>query len=229
MQVACQRPEGLESLAPAWHTRALLLFLLSVPSAGLLLTEAPAFDASSPALAAYFVSALVGAALVAYVSRVGLERNILGALVGRPWSSPRRAMEDVVVASALWLWLLVADSALQSACASPESIQGHALLPSTESERAAWVAFAVMAAGSEELVYRGYLLQQLSRFCRSPALGVALQALLFGIAHGEQGGAVVVRFALHGAVLGVAALARTSLLAGFLAHAAVNLYAGLGR
>jgi uncharacterized protein len=225
VQFACQ--PGL--LAPVWHSRALLLLLLGAPSVGLLLAEAPAADASLRATETYLASFAVGAALVAYVSRLGLGRNILGALVGQRWSSRGRALEDVLVGAGLCAWLLLADAELQRALGSPQSIQAQAALPTTATERAAWVGFALMAAGSEELVYRGYLLQQLSRLCRSPALGVALQALLFGIAHGEHGGEVVARYALHGAVLGFAALARGTLLPGMLAHAVVNLYAGLAR
>ncbi|MDF3064473.1 MAG: Abortive infection protein [Polyangiaceae bacterium] len=214
-------------LAPHWHTRLLLALLLCVPLAALAAAPGPAPLASSRTLAGYLPSVLVSVALAGYVSRFGLRSSILVSLIGRPWSSKRRAWQDLGLGAALAGLVLVLDASLSRALAAPESLAGHSLLPVTLVERAAWCLFALCAGVGEELVYRGYLQRQITSSCGSRALGILLQALLFGIAHGEHGGAAVARFALYGALFGALAWGRGSLLPGMLAHVALDVYAGL--
>lgn len=189
----------------------------------------PAFPTPEPrALSSYLPSVLVSSALVGYVARFGLPGSILSELVGRLWDSKRRALEDAALAAGLSFFVIALDAALTRILAAPESVMGHALLPVTLADHAAWCLFAVAAGVGEELVYRGYLQRQLAALSQRPGLGLALQALLFGIAHGEHGGAVVARFALYGALFGCLAVVRRSLLPGILAHVAIDLYAAIG-
>lgn len=232
MQVACQprhshflRPPPQGLLAPPWHTRALVALLLAVPLAGLALPTGVVPAASG--LASYLPIVLVNTALGAYVARLGLLSSILSSLLGKGWDSPRRALTDSLLAIGLALVVVGLDAALVSAWRAPESVASHALLPRTTAERWLWPLLATSIGVSEELVYRGYLQQQLSRLSASHALGVLLQALLFGIAHAEQGGAVVARFALYGVLFGCTSLARGSLLPSIVAHVGLDAYAGL--
>lgn len=133
------------------------------------------------------------------------------------------------MAVSLTLLLLSLDAALVRVLAAPESLAAHWSRPATPAEHVGWVVFALSAGVGEELVYRGYLQQQLMVLSNSRALGVALQAFLFGIAHGEQGGAAVARFALYGALLGCLALLRGSVIPGVLAHVALDTYAGFAQ
>lgn len=235
VQVACQlapasihRQASSPLLAPAWHTRALVVLLLVVPLAGLALVPQTLPVSESRALSSYLPSVLVSSALAGYVARFGLPGSILRDLVGRPWDSKRRVLEDAALAAGLSFFVIALDAVLTRILAAPESVFGHALLPVTPADRAAWCLFAVAAGVGEELVYRGYLQKQLAALSQRPGLGLALQALLFGIAHGEHGGAVVARFALYGALFGVLAVVRRSLLPGMLAHVAIDLYAAAG-
>ncbi len=68
---------------------------------------------------------------------------------------------------------------------------------------------------------------QLSALTGQVPLAIAVQALLFGIAHGEQGAWAVARFALYGLALGWVAATRRSLLPTMLCHAAIDVYAAL--
>ena len=77
---------------------------------------------------------------------------------------------------------------------------------------------AVTVGFCEEVIYRGYLQTQLTAFTGRASIAVVLQAALFGIAHGEQGLAVVVRFTLYGVLFGGLARWRRSLLPGIAAH-----------
>ena len=59
------------------------------------------------------------------------------------------------------------------------------------------------------------------------AIGLALQALLFGIGHAYEGPDACLRIALYGALFGVIAMWRNSLRAGMVAHACSDITAGL--
>jgi membrane protease YdiL (CAAX protease family) len=109
----------------------------------------------------------------------------------------------------------------------PESLFAHALLPNLPGEKAGWALLSVVIGGSEELVYRGYLRQQLQALSGSGWLAVLLQALLFGIAHGAQGQWAVARFAVYGALWGWLAQRRRSIVPCVLCHVGLDVYAGL--
>jgi membrane protease YdiL (CAAX protease family) len=79
---------------------------------------------------------------------------------------------------------------------------------------------------TEELVYRGYLRQQLTALSGSVVLGVLLQAFLFGVAHGEQGPWAVARFAAYGAAFGGVAARERTIVPCVLCHVVLDLYAG---
>lgn len=228
LQVACQQPPW-PLLAPRWHTRALLVLLLGVPLFSLSTTPGSALPPEPHAVMSYLPSVLVSVALAGYVSRFGLPRSVLSELLGEPWRTPRRAILDAGLAVGVASLVLLLDAALTRLLTAPESIAAHALIPATPAQRLAWLLFAVAAGVGEELVYRGYLQQQLTGSLQSPAAGVVLQALLFGVAHGEQGGAVVARFALYGALFGVLTLLRRSLAPAIVAHVALDVYAGFAR
>jgi membrane protease YdiL (CAAX protease family) len=78
-------------------------------------------------------------------------------------------------------------------------------------------------------VYRGYLRVQLGAFTGRPSLGVLLQALLFGIAHLEQGAANAARLGIYGIGLGAVARWRRSLLPVIVCHVAIDVLSGLVR
>ncbi|HEY0463966.1 MAG TPA: CPBP family intramembrane glutamic endopeptidase, partial [Polyangiaceae bacterium] len=62
---------------------------------------------------------------------------------------------------------------------------------------------------------------------RSPALGLVLQALLFGLAHLEQGAGAASRIGAYGLVLGLLARRRASLVPGIVCHIGIDLASGL--
>lgn len=217
-------------LAPAWHTRALVALLLAVAATGLLLDPAllQAPSTHLPVVRAYVPLVLANLMLCAYASGVGLKRNLLLELWGRSRAGKRAWLLDLAAGVGLALALVAAESSLQRLLGLPESLAAHALMPRSLGEKLAWVAVAAVVAFTEELVYRGYLQRQLTALSGWLPLGVLAQALLFGIAHGEQGAAAVARFACYGFVLGWIVAWRKSLLPGVLAHALVDWFAAAG-
>ena len=81
-----------------------------------------------------------------------------------------------------------------------------AMLPHTPFDFVLWFGVSLSAGICEELIFRGYLLQQLIAWTRRPALSIVLAAALFGSVHLYEG---------LGAILPLAALA---IVYGFVAH-----------
>ncbi len=91
-------------------------------------------------------------------------------------------------------------------------------------------------ASAEELVFRGYLLQQLAARWRSPAIWAALPGFLFGLAHYSNGAAlgIGIHYVAVTTLFGLAAAAlvwRTGSLAAAMGlHTAMNMFSlsGIG-
>lgn len=81
-----------------------------------------------------------------------------------------------------------------------------AMLPRTPAQFLLWFGVSLSAGLCEELIFRGYLLQQLIAWTRRPTLSILLAAALFGSVHLYEG---------LGAILPLAALA---IVYGFVAH-----------
>ena len=216
-------------LAPPWHTRALVALMLAVAAAGTALghVAGPTADVALPVATTYLPLALVNLGLLLYTCRIGLERSILARVFSQGRYDAPRVLADLAWGAGVALALIGAEKTLQWLLGLPESVAAHALLPHTAGQKFAWVLVAALVGFSEEVVYRGYLQRQLAALSGWAPFGVVAQALLFGIAHGEQGGGAVARFAVYALGLGWLAAARKSLLPCVLGHVAVDLMAGL--
>lgn len=100
------------------------------------------------------------------------------------------------------------------------------LLPRSPREKAVFALLSVTAGACEELAFRGYAIPMLA-----PALGlpgaVVVTSLVFGVVHGYQGPLGVLRTGVMGAVLAGGFLAAGSLWPAVLAHALIDLIAGI--
>jgi membrane protease YdiL (CAAX protease family) len=222
-------PEDRVPLAPAWHTAALVGLILAVAAAGTLLGRdaAPAPSPEPHRIAmVYLPVAFVQMGLFYYVVRVGRRGSALLRLLGGGGWNAKRALADVGIAGALWAWV-AAMGLVAARVFGAQSAHAGALFPTSTAERIAWTVLAILVGVTEELVYRGYLRVQLAAFTRSAALGIALQALLFGIAHLNQGGWMAVEIAIDGAVFGIVAHWRRGLTACIASHVATDVLAGL--
>jgi membrane protease YdiL (CAAX protease family) len=218
-----------EELAPLWHTATLVFVIVGVALTGTLLSRYK--DASPVAapvperlLALYLPSVLVNVGLVLYVSRIGRGRSFLGELIGTRWPSFGRAGTDLLLASLGWMLIELGEIA-SARLFGPSTRASGALLPTTPTERLGWWMFAMSAGFCEEVVYRGYLRTQLG--ARTTAtLGIVLQAILFGVAHADQGWAAL-RLGIYGLGLGLLARYRGSLIPAILCHIGIDLASGL--
>jgi hypothetical protein len=225
-------------LAPRWHTAALVSLICAVALTGSLLASrgaapaaAAAHGASGRLASVYLPMIVVQWSLLFYVCRIGRPRNALSSLLGAraQWSGLGRASADVALGIAGWVLIKGFELAWARVIGAGDGASVVAILPSTGVERAAWAVVAISAGFCEEVVYRGYLQTQLTAFTGRASAGIALQALLFGVAHGNQGRSAIVRLALYGLAFGVLARRRQSLWPGVVCHVWTDLASGLLR
>jgi membrane protease YdiL (CAAX protease family) len=222
------------ALAPRWHTAALIALLLAVALTGTLLqySGAPHAVAGPPGSrisTQYLPILLVNWGLFVYCVRVFRGRNALRALLGEGWRTTSRAGADLALAFAGFVVIVGLELSWSRLFPVGRNAALSTLLPCTGTERLTWLLVALSVGFCEEVVYRGYLQTQLTAFTRQPALGVLLQALLFGVAHLEQGPGAALRIAVYGLLLGIAARWRHSLLPCIACHISIDVAGGLWR
>jgi membrane protease YdiL (CAAX protease family) len=223
------RTAPARSSVPPAHVIALIALLVAVASTGAVLSlrHPTAFPVATPSREiAYPCSVVVSWALQLYVSRFGRHRSALRSLLGMLWERPIDAVVDVWLAAVTAASIGACELAWSKLFRAGAPLGRSALLPVTPLEHVAWVAVASSAGFCEEVVYRGYLQKELSALTRRPNLALWLQALLFAIAHGEQGPGAVARGLLYGLGLGLLARARGSLIPGIICHMGLDLAAG---
>ena len=218
-----------EPVAPSWHTGALITLMVAVATTGWVL-ERSGVGARMPAetgriAGVYLPMLLVQWGLFLYVTRVGRGRHALRTLLGPRWGRPEGIVGDLSWALVLGLLVEASELALGH-WGMARSEELRTFLPRSALERLVWPLVALSAGTCEEVVYRGYLQTQLLAFTRRPWLAIGLQAVLFGLAHGEQGLPTVARFGLYGVALGALARRRGSLLPGMVGHVAIDLLGG---
>ena len=213
-----------ENVAPAWHTLLLVSLIVSVAVVGALLGS----KGASPAAVAgtgnriahtYMPMLVVQWALTLYVCRVGRKKNALAALLGRGWRTVSDAGRDLALAAMIFVVIAAVETAWTRGVVAATS----AMLPRTAAESIAWAVVAISVGFGEEVVYRGYLQTQFIAYSQRASVGIAVQALLFGLAHGEQGVGAAVRAMGYGVVFGLVAWWRGSLVPGIAAHIAIDL------
>lgn len=218
-------------IAPRWHTALFVLLVIGVAAAGTLAASSSGAvprgsPASGPPWVAFLPLLFVEGMLVFWVARVARPRSVLSELIGvRPDS--RRAIGDLRWALGAALVIVGIELAWKTAFGATRAPSVAAMLPHTAAERIGWVAVAATVGFCEEVIYRGYLQAQLHAFTRSAAVAIVGSAVIFGVAHLEQGPAAALRIAFAGAVLGVVARKRSSLVPGILCHAGIDAAAGL--
>ncbi|HKV03502.1 MAG TPA: type II CAAX endopeptidase family protein [Candidatus Acidoferrales bacterium] len=227
---AVTAPGGIRAMpvAPIWHTVLLIVVLFGLAAfqgQGRLAARA----ARRPnLLLTYALTICYEWLLVAYVWFFGLRRSktSLREIVGGRWQRWGDFWRDIGVALLFWV---VAVSVL-AALSYPLHFQGGEaakfLLPQTTAELTIWVALTSSAGFCEELVFRGYLQRQFLSWTGSVTAGVALQAIVFGVAHLYQGWRAVLVISVYGALFGVLAVMRKSLRPGMLQHAGQDTFAG---
>lgn len=143
------------------------------------------------------IASLAAAAAFVAVAARRAERPMRTFLTAAPRFRWRHALMGLViflpvVAAEIWLAELVSPASGTAPLAAPGASVGQKLV-----YVAAAVGFLGCAALAEEMLFRGWLLQQTRAFTRSIVLIVAVNAVAFSLAHGDPSmGGLVTRLAL---------------------------------
>jgi len=204
----------------------LLLSILLVAVPGLSVAQLPLIaEAPLERLPAYWSSVVTlwllgtGAWLV---GTRGSDASAVG-LVAIPWL-PGLVWSVGLAAGGLLTILLFRQLGIWTG--AEESPALRQLLPRTHEERLVFAALSVAAGFGEEIAYRGYALAVLFPLVGVPGAVIAT-SLVFGVLHGYQGLLGIVRTGVMGAMLAWGFLASGSLWPAIVAHAAIDLAAGL--
>jgi membrane protease YdiL (CAAX protease family) len=142
------------------------------------------------------------------------------------WFSWRHILRDVAIAIPFWL-VLQGLSWIAILFLGPESVDpGGGLLPTAIPEVIAWICVSLCAGVCEELVYRGYLQQQLHAVAGNMPVAILGQGLIFGVVHSYQGWKGTIVISVIGILLGVLAAWRRNLRSNVVVHAWVDIWEG---
>lgn len=223
---------GRKLIAPLWHTIVFVLFLVGYAYYGRTSVARIEGHHFSSKVSLYLLMILLELILVSYVWFLGVKPagGSFGGLIGGKWSSFGDVLRDIGVAFLFWLVVIMVLVGLQfSIGKSPETAKAVFMLaPDSVSEMIVWVILSVTAGVCEEFIFRGYLQKQFLAITGSDPAAVAVQAVLFGIAHSYQGVKSIITITVYGALFGILAVSRKSLRPGMIQHAAQDSFAGLG-
>jgi membrane protease YdiL (CAAX protease family) len=224
--------EPLSRVAPIWHTILFfgLLFWLEYAS------HPGRFGMPRESLRALFHSpsliytlGIAADCIIFGLMYVGLvmQKSKISDLMGAAWGDREQARRDVYLGAAFSL-ALFAVSFLFLLLFGTSGSMPEVLKPTTVIEFSLLLIFMVVSAISEELIFRGYLMLQLSHYLRNRDLIVILQAVAFAALHGrgQSVGEVMAKFVV-GAFLGLLAMQRKSLVSGIVAHCCLNSIAAV--
>ncbi|MFL6843564.1 MAG: CPBP family intramembrane glutamic endopeptidase [Allosphingosinicella sp.] len=222
------RPQPIASRKHSLILTAILLAFALAGYAALLRGTAGGAAPKSGSVILYLALLAAEWGLFVYV-RMGLKRH--GTSLPRLISDRPLTVRTLAVDALLGLLLLGlfagAELLLSKLLGNGNTALVQTLLVRQASLVPLWMLLAASAGFVEELTFRGYFQRQFGAWLGSPWLGVAAQAVLFGVTHGYQGGVLIVKITLFGILFGLAALLRRSLVPGMVAHAGLDMIGGL--
>jgi membrane protease YdiL (CAAX protease family) len=218
-------------IASLRHTAILIAIVLGVAAYGIYVqaaSDGQPVEHGGSALPLYLSLLAAEWGLVRYVV-IGIRRTGTGLrdLIGARWAGPKDALRDVGIGLGFWAaW--TATAPLLARFLGPDSAASiDKLLPHGLPESAVWILLSLSAGFCEEVVFRGYLQRQFQALWGNPALAITAQAVIFGISHGYQGLRNVLVITVFGALFGILAHWRRSLVPGMAAHAWTDIVGGL--
>lgn len=122
-------------------------------------------------------------------------------------------------------WLVTAGA---RAVGLREGPLARALMPRDAGEKRAFLLLSGVSALCEEYVFRGFLLYTVAGWTSSPWFAAAVVTISFGLAHGYQRLAGILRASALGFVLAVPVVVTESLFPAILAHFWINAAVGMG-
>jgi uncharacterized protein len=228
-----------KAIAPWGHLAAFLAIQVGFLALGLI-DLGPAQSAGDSSLASLLDQYPVTTLVALYVAMIPLECALaiycltgvrsrggnLQTLSGGRWTSWKDILADLSVALPFWLLLQIL-SRIASRVLGPDSVDSVVgLLPKKPLEILAWIAVSLTAGVCEELIYRGYLQQQLHALLGNLPVAILVQGIIFGLVHCYQGRKSAIVVCVIGILLGVLAAWRRNLRTNIIVHAWVDMWEG---
>lgn len=208
-----------------WAPRSYATFLL-VPLPALLLVQARLVDglpAEDEREAVYLSSAVSVWTLAVFAMVAARLGGFTRAQLWMTWPGWTTLLAAAAATTAAGVALMAAARLLRIR----EGDLVRFLLPRTSSEKIAFAGLSVSAGIAEELVFRAFLLAALLEAGAGIGVAVAVSVTLFALSHAYQGIAGAIRVLLLGALLTAPILLTGSVYPSIIAHAALDLIAGL--
>jgi hypothetical protein len=162
-----------------------------------------------------------------YLAYAGTRTRIaLRELIGLRWAGRAAFIRSVLIAIGFWFVWEGSGRAMQRLLGRSDTRNVTSMLPRNVLEILVWIVLSISAGICEEFVYRGYLQRQFAAVTRSATAALVLQAIVFGVSHGYQGWKQVVTISVLGALYGLLAQWRRSLVPGMGVHAWADIYSG---
>ncbi len=211
----------------AWwlHTVVLIAVLFGVSFLG---ARAQRLHAHRGGQSVYYLLTIAWEWLMVGYIALGIRRRGLRLrdLIGGRWKSGVDVARDFGIALGFWVVAITVLSVigrllgLGGAGALGDVKQKFGpLIPRNGRELLLFMFVSMTAGFCEEVIFRGYLQRQFAALTRNEGVAIALQAIIFGLGHGYQGGARMVVITVYGAMFGLLALWRKSLRPGMISHA----------
>jgi hypothetical protein len=214
---------GSRLLAPFWHTAIVVFVLIGASLGGSRGVHPLAGHSKLP----QYLWTMAWEWILAGFVYLGIRKRIkLSELIGGRWANVEDILRDLIIAAGFWL---VAVAVLGAGAKLLHLDDGSKfdtmrrqlgfLIPDTNLELLMWFLLSTTAGICEEIIFRGYLQRQFAAITRSMLAGVVLSAVIFGAAHGYEGGPRMLLIGVFGLMFGLLAWWRKSLRPGMIAHA----------
>jgi membrane protease YdiL (CAAX protease family) len=215
-------------VAPLWHTVGLLLFLALITYGGVRTHGTTATAAPATNLVRLYLTVIAGEwMLVLYVWRGIRRRGVtLRELIGGNLSVVSAFGRNLAIAVLFWFVCEGSARAMHLLLGTSDTANVTAMLPRTSVQIVVWCLVSCTAGFCEEVLYRGYLQRQFAAWTGSASSAIAIQAAIFGASHGYQGTKQMIIISVLGALYGILAHWRRTLLPGMAAHAWSDIYGG---
>lgn len=209
----------------AWPVRLYAIFLL-VPLPVILIAQARMSDAIPEGVGReeVYVSSAVSVWILAAFAMLAARFGDLSRTDLRLTLPPTGTL---LAAAALTVLAGLALMAAARALRMPETPLLEFLLPRTTSEKIAFAGLSISAGIAEELVYRSFLIAAILAAGGTMPTAVVVSIAAFAVAHAYQGVLGIVRVTILGAIVTAPYLITGSVYPSMIAHAALDLIAGL--
>ena len=214
-------------VAPWWHTGIVLIVLAAVTLVAVRTHGTSTAGEERHGGIPLYVSVIFFEWALFYLAYAGTRKRMaLREVIGVRWSGRTAFVRSLLITIVFWFIWEGAGQAMHWLLGSSDTRNVTSMLPRTALEIFVWILVSISAGICEEFVYRGYLQRQFAAATRSGAAALILQAIVFGVSHGYQGWKQVVTITVLGALYGLLAQWRQSLVPGMAAHAWSDIYSG---